>query len=122
VFGNDYPTHDGTGVRDYIHVMDLARAHVDAIDYLESKDRNLTVNLGTGHGYSVLDIMHTFEHVSKRKIPFEFCPRRAGDVAICYADPGAAAELMGWHAQFGIERMCEDAWRWQSLFPRGYAE
>lgn len=122
VFGNDYPTHDGTGVRDYIHVMDLARAHVDAIDYLESKDRNLTVNLGTGHGYSVLDVVHTFEHVSKRKIPFELCPRRAGDVATCYADPGAAAELMGWRAQFGIERMCEDAWRWQSRFPRGYAE
>lgn len=121
IFGNDYPTHDGTGVRDYIHVMDLARAHVDAIDYLESKDRNLTINLGTGHGYSVLDVVHAFEDVSKRKIPFELCPRRAGDVATCYADPTAAAELLGWRAQFGIERMCEDAWRWQSLFPRGYA-
>lgn len=121
VYGNDYPTHDGTGVRDYIHIMDLARAHVDAIDYLESKDRSLTVNLGTGQGYSVLDVVRAFEQVSKRKVPFELCPRRAGDVAICYADPEKAAELMGWRAQFGIERMCEDAWRWQSLFPHGYA-
>lgn len=121
VFGNDYPTPDGTGVRDYIHVMDLARAHVEAIDYLESQNRSITVNLGTGQGYSVLEIVHAFEQVSKREIPLEFCPRRVGDVAACYANPESANRLMGWRAQFGIERMCEDAWRWQSLYPSGYS-
>lgn len=121
VFGNDYPTPDGTGVRDYIHVMDLARAHVAAIDYLESQNRNITVNLGTGQGYSVLEVVHAFEQVSKREIPLEFCPRRVGDVATCYANPESANRLMGWRAQFGIERMCEDAWRWQSLYPNGYS-
>lgn len=120
VFGNDYATPDGTGVRDYIHVMDLARAHVDAIDYLASQQRNLTLNLGTGQGYSVLEVVHAFEQVSGRPIPVKICPRRAGDVAACYADPALAAEQMGWRASFGLERMCEDAWRWQSSYPTGY--
>lgn len=120
VFGNDYATQDGTGVRDYIHVMDLARAHVDAIDYLASRERSLTVNLGTGRGYSVLEVVHAFERTSGQRIPIEFCPRRVGDVAACYADPALAAHLMKWTAQFDIDRMCEDAWRWQSKYPSGY--
>jgi len=120
VFGNDYSTPDGTGIRDYIHVMDLARAHVDAVDYLATRKKSLTVNLGTGRGYSVLEVAHAFERASHRKIPVQFAPRRNGDVAACYANPEAAANLMGWRAQFDLERMCEDAWRWQSLFPHGY--
>lgn len=120
VFGNDYDTADGTGVRDYIHVMDLARAHVDAIDALARLDHSFTVNLGTGHGYSVLELATTFEKVSRRPIPVKFRPRRAGDVATCYADPALAKQLLGWQAEFDLERMCADAWRWQSRYPHGY--
>ena len=118
VFGNDYPTPDGTGVRDYIHVMDLAAGHVAALQFLEKE--SVTVNLGTGRGYSVLDVVHAFEKASGRAIPLEIRPRRAGDVAACYADPSLAAAKLGWKARAGIEEMCRDAWRWQAANPAGY--
>lgn len=121
VFGNNYDTPDGTGVRDYIHVMDLARAHADALDTLVAGERSFTVNLGTGRGYSVLEIVKAFETVSGRPVPIEIRPRRPGDVATCYADPSLAAKLLGWQASLDLERMCEDAWRWQSRHPMGYA-
>lgn len=121
VFGGDYPTPDGTGVRDYIHVMDLARAHADALDCLEA-GRSLTVNLGTGRGISVLELVRAFESASGRTIPYEVVARRPGDVAAVYADPSLAARLLGWHANLGLDAMCADAWRWQSLNPQGYAE
>jgi UDP-glucose 4-epimerase len=111
VFGSDYPTRDGTGVRDYIHVCDLARAHVDAIDALFRRDASLTVNLGTGRGYSVLEVVKAFERASGRTVPVKMMPRRAGDVAECYADPTLAKHLLGWQAEFDLERMCSDAWR-----------
>ena len=116
VFGNDYPTEDGTGVRDYIHVMDLAKGHLAALRALPSWEGPgpLTVNLGTGRGTSVLEMVRVFEKVSGQKIPFEIVPRRPGDVAACWADPSLAERLLGWRAEFGIERMCADAWRWQS--------
>ena len=116
VFGNDYPTEDGTGVRDYIHVMDLAKGHLAALRALPSWEGPgpLTVNLGTGRGTSVLEMVRVFEKVSGQKIPFEIVPRRPGDVAACWADPSLAERLLGWTAEFGIERMCADAWRWQS--------
>jgi UDP-glucose 4-epimerase len=113
VFGSDYPTRDGTGVRDYIHVCDLARAHVDAIDALFRRDASLTVNLGTGRGYSVLEVVKAFERASGRAVPVKMMPRRAGDVAECYADPALAKHLLGWQTKHGLEKMCEDAWRWQ---------
>ena len=120
VFGNDYPTPDGTGVRDYIHVVDLARGHVLALDYL-AKNRGLfTVNLGTGQGYSVLDMVNAFKLASGREIPYRIVSRRAGDIACCFADPALAKQMLGWAAKFGIDRMCEDAWRWQSMNPSGY--
>ncbi|MGN6225931.1 MAG: UDP-glucose 4-epimerase GalE [Dyella sp.] len=119
VFGNDYDTADGTGVRDYIHVMDLARAHTDALDALNTCGESFTVNLGTGRGYSVLELVKAFELASGRLIPLRFCPRRAGDVGACYADPSRAAERLGWTAQFDLARMCEDAWRWQCRHPNG---
>lgn len=119
VFGNDYDTPDGTGIRDYIHVMDLARAHADALNVLLNDAQGFTVNLGTGRGYSVLDLVHTFEKISGKFIPLHFCPRRVGDVAICYADPSRAVEVLGWKAQLDLERMCEDAWRWQYNYPQG---
>jgi UDP-glucose 4-epimerase len=121
VFGGDWPTVDGTGVRDYLHVMDLARAHADAIDYLVGEDRSLTVNLGTGRGVSVLELVHAFARASGREIPYEIVARRAGDVAQVYADPSLAQRLLGWRAELGIEAMCRDAWRWQSMNPVGYA-
>ncbi len=120
VFGADYPTPDGTGVRDYIHVVDLARGHVAALDYLAQHAGATTVNLGTGQGYSVLDMVRAFEQASGRAVPYELVDRRPGDIAACYADPGLAASLLGWRAEFGIERMCADAWRWQSGNPEGY--
>ena len=120
VYGDDYPTPDGTGVRDYIHVLDLARAHVDAIETMQRTGEGLTVNLGTGQGYSVLEVVKAFERASGREIPYRIAPRRTGDVASCYADPSRALELMGWHAEFGLDRMCEDAWRWQQANPNGY--
>jgi UDP-glucose 4-epimerase len=121
VWGKDYGTEDGTGVRDYIHVMDLARGHLAALDYLKSRQRSITVNLGTGRGYSVLQSVRAFERASGKRIALEFHPRRAGDVAACYADPSAAAREFGWSAKLGLEDMCRDAWRWQSANPDGFA-
>ena len=114
VFGNDYPTHDGSGVRDFIHIMDLAEAHVAAIAHVLRQDGALIVNLGTGIGYSVFDMIAAFERTTGVKVPYRIAPRRAGDVAECYADPSLAAEILGWRARFGIEDMCRDAWRWQT--------
>jgi len=120
VFGNDYPTPDGTGVRDYIHVVDLAHGHLAALSALGKHGCVMTVNLGTGQGYSVLDMVQAFEVASGRNVPFKFVPRRSGDIASCYADPSLAAELMGWRAEKGLAEMCADTWRWQSSNPEGY--
>jgi UDP-glucose 4-epimerase len=120
VWGRDYPTRDGTGVRDYIHVMDLARGHVAALQFLEGEGRSLTANLGTGRGHSVLEVVRAFERACGKSIPLEFHPRRAGDVAEFYADASRAAEALGWRAQHSLDEMCEDAWRWQSRNPEGY--
>ena len=120
VFGGDYPTVDGTGVRDYIHVVDLARGHTAALDALVDRDTSFTVNLGTGRGYSVLEAIQAFEAASGRPIPYEIVARRAGDIASCYADPSAAETLLGWRAELGIEQMCIDHWRWQSQNPTGF--
>ncbi len=122
ILGTDYDTHDGTGVRDYIHVVDLANGHVKAIDYLNSKDimKPLIVNLGTGIGYSVLDMVKTFEKVSEKKIPYKIVDRRAGDIATCYANPSYAKEVLGWKAERSLEDMCVDSYRWQSNNPDGY--
>ena len=124
VFGNDYPTPDGTGVRDYIHVVDLARGHLKAIEKLRDNPHLglKTYNLGTGHGYSVLQIVKAFEKASKRKIPYEIRPRREGDIAECWADPSLALAELGWKAEMGIEEMCADAWRWQRKNPYGYSK
>ena len=120
VFGNDYPTHDGTGVRDYIHVVDLAIGHVKALDKIKENCGLKIYNLGTGHGYSVLDIVKAFEKASGVKIPYEITARRPGDIAECYADATKAKEELGWEAQYGIEEMCADSWRWQKNNPEGY--
>ena len=120
VFGGDYPTVDGTGVRDYIHVMDLARAHADALEYLGGGGAGFTVNLGTGRGISVLQMLRAFEAASGRPVPYEVVARRRGDVAEVYADPSLATRLLGWRARLGLDAMCADAWRWQSLNPQGY--
>jgi len=120
VFGDDYETHDGTGVRDYIHVMDLADGHVKALDRIKEFTEVMTINLGTGTGYSVLDMVKAFENASGREVPYCIAPRRAGDIAKCYADPAYAKEVLGWEAQKGIEEMCQDTWRWQSNNPNGY--
>jgi UDP-glucose 4-epimerase len=120
VFGNDYPTPDGSGVRDYIHVVDLAEGHVAALDWLEREGGLLTVNLGTGQGYSVLDMVRAFEQASGRAVPYEIVGRRPGDIAACWADPSLARQLLGWQARRGIEAMCADAWRWQTMNPDGY--
>lgn len=120
IFGGDWPTHDGTGVRDYIHVVDLANGHLKAINYLMKEKKSLTVNLGTGIGYSVLDLVKNFELTSGKKIPYQIVGRRSGDIASCYADPGLAFNLMGWRAEYDLRRMCEDSWRWQSMNPDGY--
>lgn len=119
VWGCDYPTPDGTGVRDYIHVVDLAIGHLKALERLR-EPQCFEVNLGTGIGYSVLDVVKAFEKASGRPVPYELAPRRAGDVAACYADPAFAAELLGWRAERGIDAMCVDAWRWQSGNPNGF--
>ncbi len=121
VFGGDWPTPDGTGVRDYIHVLDLAHGHVCAIDYLREHPGLLTVNLGTGRGYSVLDVVHAFEKASGRTVPYRIVERRPGDIAQCYADPVLANRLLGWVARRDLAQMCADAWRWQSNNPQGYA-
>jgi UDP-glucose 4-epimerase len=123
VFGDDYPTPDGTGVRDYIHVVDLAKGHVKAMQYLVASDPGCkTWNLGTGKGSSVLDVVKRFEQASGRQIPLKVTPRRAGDVAEYYADPTLAANELNWQAEFDLQRMVEDTWRWQSNNPKGYAE
>lgn len=122
VFGQDYETHDGTGVRDYIHVCDLAEGHVAALRYLIDRDASLTVNLGTGQGYSVLDLVHAYERASGQSIPVTFAPRRMGDVAACYADPHHAWETMSWKATRSLDDMCVDSWRWQSRNPNGFQD
>lgn len=120
VFGNDYPTRDGTGVRDYIHVVDLAKGHVKALDYTEEHTGVEIVNLGTGTGYSVLEIVHAFERVNNLKIPYVIKPRRDGDIAECYANADKAKEILGWQAEKGLEEMCFDSWNWQSHNLNGY--
>lgn len=120
IFGGDWPTVDGTGVRDYIHVMDLARAHADALDYLVREDRSATVNLGTGNGVSVLELVRAFERASGQDVPYEIVARRPGDVAEVYADPALARRLFGWSAEHDVDAMCRDAWRWQSNNKSGY--
>jgi UDP-glucose 4-epimerase len=120
IYGNDYPTADGTGVRDYIHVQDLAAGHLAALKTLTAKGQSFTVNLGTGHGCSVLDVVTAFERACGRQIPYQFAPRRNGDVAQCYASTALANELLGWKAQLDLDSMCEDTWRWQLANPNGY--
>jgi len=120
VFGDTYATPDGTGVRDYIHVVDLALGHIAALRYLESHDGVLTVNLGTGHGYSVLDMVKAFAEASGRAVPYQIAPPRAGDIACCYADPSRAAQLLDWRAERDLNAMCADTWRWQSQNPNGF--
>jgi UDP-glucose 4-epimerase len=120
VFGSDYDTPDGTGVRDYIHVSDLAEGHVAALRRLFDAPGSLTVNLGTGQGYSVLDVVKAYASASGRDVPYQLVPRRPGDVAACYADPASARQMLGWSARHGLARMCEDSWRWQSMNPNGF--
>ncbi|MDO4454445.1 MAG: UDP-glucose 4-epimerase GalE [Eubacteriales bacterium] len=122
VFGNDYDTPDGTGVRDYIHVVDLAQGHVKAIEKIKENKGVLIYNLGTGKGYSVLDVVHAFEKACGKKINYEIKARRPGDIATCYADPAKAKAELGWEAKYGIDEMCEDSWRWQSNNPNGYGD
>ncbi|MBQ6830943.1 MAG: GDP-mannose 4,6-dehydratase, partial [Clostridia bacterium] len=120
VFGDDYDTPDGSGVRDYIHVVDLACGHVCAVDYARAHTGVEAINLGTGNGISVLELVKTFEAVNGVPVPYVIAPRRDGDVATCYSNPAKAKELLGWTAQFGVEDMCRDTWRWQSQNPDGY--
>jgi len=120
VFGDDYPTPDGTGVRDYIHVVDLARGHLKALDALATQPGLLVCNLGTGRGYSVLEVVKAFEAASGRPVPYQVVSRRAGDIAECYADPAYAGKVLGWKAELGLDEMCRDAWNWQSKNPNGY--
>ena len=122
VFGNDYPTKDGTGVRDYIHVVDLAKGHVAAVKYIEKNDGLEVFNLGTSVGYSVLDMIHAFEEANNIKIPYRITDRRPGDIAECFADASKAKEKLGWQAELGIVDMCRDTWRWQKNNPNGYSE
>ena len=120
VFGDDYDTIDGTGVRDYIHVVDLAQGHVNSLQKISSLDGVLTVNLGTGNGYSVLEMVAAFEKASGKKVAYKIAPRREGDIASCFADPAYAKEVLGWSATKELNEMCEDSWRWQSNNPNGY--
>ena len=120
VFGNDYDTPDGTGVRDYIHVVDLARGHVKAIDMIKKNPGVKIYNLGTGIGYSVLDVIKAFSKACGKELPYQIKPRRAGDIASCYSDATLAREELGWVAEYGIDEMCQDSWRWQSNNPNGY--
>ena len=120
VFGDDYPTHDGTGVRDYIHVVDLARGHIAALKKLETKCGLFVCNLGTGKGYSVFDVLHAYEKACGKTLPYVVDPRRPGDIAVCYTDPTKAKEELGWEAKYGIEDMCASSWKWQSMNPNGY--
>ena len=121
VWGNDYDTPDGTGVRDYIHVVDLALGHLKTLELLSQRPQCQAINLGTGTGYSVLDMVRAFEQASGRAVPYQVAPRRAGDIASCYADPARAHALLGWRAERGLQTMCMDAWRWQSANPNGYS-
>jgi UDP-glucose 4-epimerase len=121
VFGDDYPTPDGTGVRDYLHVVDLAEGHLAALEALPKIDGARAINLGTGRGYSVLEVIAAVGQAVGRDIPFEVADRRPGDIATCYADPSLAAELLGWQATRDLAEMCADAWRWQSQNPQGYS-
>ena len=120
VFGNDYDTHDGTGVRDYIHVVDLARGHVAAVKYVAENKGCEVFNLGTGTGYSVLDMVTTFSRVNQIPVPYKIAPRRPGDIATCYADPGKSTQILGWAAEHSLEDMCRDSWNWQKNNPMGY--
>jgi UDP-glucose 4-epimerase len=120
VFGGDYPTHDGTGVRDYIHVVDLARGHLKALEYLAQHNELLTVNLGTGVGYSVLDVVNAFSKAAGIEIPYVIQPRRTGDVAKCFANPDKAHKLLNWQTEYSLDKMCQDSWNWQSRNPQGY--
>ncbi len=122
VFGEDYPTPDGTGVRDYIHVVDLALGHLKALERLAAAPGLVTCNLGTGQGYSVLEMVRSFERVTGRKIPYEIVDRRPGDIAACWADPALAEKELGWKALRGLDEMCADGWRWQEQNPDGYGE
>ncbi|WP_026575880.1 UDP-glucose 4-epimerase GalE [Bacillus sp. UNC438CL73TsuS30] len=120
VFGNDYETHDGTGVRDYIHVVDLVKGHLKALQYLDHNEGIETFNLGTGTGYSVLDIVNTFKEVTSQEIPYSIADRRPGDIGVCYANPEKAEKVLGWTAEKDLEEMCRDTWNWQSKNPNGY--
>lgn len=120
IYGDDYPTHDGTGVRDYIHVMDLAKGHVAALDWLNTNAGIRAINLGTGVGYSVLDMLHAFEKACGKTLEYKIVDRRAGDVATCYSDSSLAKQLLGWQAQYNLEDMCKDTWCWQLANPKGY--
>ncbi len=120
IFGNDYPTPDGTGVRDYIHVVDLAQGHLAAFNYLQNKQQSITLNLGTGKGVSVKELVDTFVQVTGVPVPFKYVDRRPGDVAACYANTELAEQELGWKAKLNIAHMCQDAWRWQSQNPNSY--
>jgi UDP-glucose 4-epimerase len=120
VTGSDYDTQDGTGIRDYIHVADLARGHVKALEKILKENSFSTYNLGTGKGVSVLELLRAFEKASGRALPYELAPRRDGDLPVCYSDPSLAKRELGWQAELGLDEMCEDAWRWQSQNPNGY--
>ena len=122
VYGNDYPTHDGTGVRDYIHVVDLARAHLSALERAVKMHAIEYYNIGTGNGYSVLDVVHAFEAVTGKPLPYRIEGRRPGDIAVCYADPAKAEQMLGWKAEYDMTRMCQDSYRWQSMNPNGYGD
>ena len=122
VFGDDYDTHDGTGVRDYIHVVDLARAHVAALKAIVANKGIAIYNIGTGHGYSVLDVVKAFEKANGVPVPYAIKPRRPGDIATCYCNPAKAEAELGWKAEFGIEEMCRDSWNWQKNNPNGFEE
>ena len=122
VYGNDYHTHDGTGVRDYIHVVDLARAHLSALERAIKMHAIEYYNIGTGNGYSVLDVVHAFEAVTGKPLPYRIEGRRPGDIAVCYADPTKAEQVLGWKAEFDMNRMCQDSYRWQSMNPNGYGD
>lgn len=120
VFGDDYDTVDGTGVRDYIHVVDLAQGHVNALDKMKNFSEVMTINLGTGNGYSVVEMVNAFEKASGKKVPYQIAQRRVGDIATCFADPSYAKKVLDWEVRKGIDEMCEDSWRWQSNNPEGY--
>ena len=122
VFGSDWPTHDGTGVRDYIHVVDLARGHVAALNKLDQNCGLFICNLGTGRGYSVLDVLHAYERACGKTLPYVLDPRRPGDIAACWADPSRALAELDWQAEYGIDEMCASSWKWQSMNPNGYEE